>query len=104
SGRLGSLATRQLNARIAADLESQGYRIIGGGGRLPEEYIPGMGPGIRGSTFVDITAQDINTGRIVRVQTVDTLASGSPTARELNAAARIRAAFPNDELRLIPKN
>jgi RHS repeat-associated protein len=102
-GRLGSAATRAQNASIAADLESQGYAIIGGGGRLAEEYIPGAGPGTRGSTYVDITAQHNTTGAITRVQTIDTLANGSPTAREAAAAARIQSAFPNDTLQLIPK-
>lgn len=102
-GRLGGAATRAQNASIAADLESQGYTIIGGGGRLAEEYIPGAGPGTRGSTYVDITAQHNTTGAITRVQTIDTLADGSPTAREAAAAARIRSAFPSDTLQLIPK-
>lgn len=61
-GRLGSAATRAQNAGIAADLESRGTTIIGGGGRLPEEYIPGAGPGTRGSTYVDITAVNNATG------------------------------------------
>ena len=103
-GRLGNAATRAQNASIATDLESQGNTIIGGGGRLPEEYIPGAGPGTRGSTFVDITAQDNATGAITRVQTIDTLANGSPTAREAAAAGRIQSAFPNDTLQLIPKH
>jgi hypothetical protein len=60
-------------------------------------------PGTRGSTYVDITAQDNATGAITRVQTIDTLANGSPTAREAAAAARIQSAFPNDALQLIPK-
>ena len=68
-----------------------------------EEYIPGLGPNTRGSTFVDITARAAD-GTTVRIQTVDTLSDGvTLTPREAAAAARIRAAFPNDELRLIPK-
>ena len=40
----------------------------------------------------------------IRVQTISTLADGvTPTAAEAAAAARIRAAFPNDQLWLIPK-
>jgi hypothetical protein len=52
---------------------------------------------------VDITAQNNATGAITRVQTIDTLANGSPTAQEAAAAARIQSAFPNDTLQLIPK-
>lgn len=102
-GRLGSAATRAQNADIASKLESEGNQIIGGGGRLSEEYIPGSGPRTTGSTFVDITAVNKATGAVTRVQTIDTLASGLPTAREAAAAARIQAAFPNDTLILIPK-
>jgi hypothetical protein len=102
-GRLGGVATRAQNAGIAADLQSQGYTITRGGGLFPEEYIPGIGPGTRGSTYVDITAQHGVTGETLRVQTIDTLANGSPTAREAAAAARIQSAFPNDTLQLIPK-
>ena len=102
-GRLGSVATRAQNAAIANDLEDRGYIITGGGGIHPEEYIQGPGPGTTGSTFVDVTAQNPETGEVVRVQTIDTLADGSPTAREAAAAARIRAYAPNSTLLLIPK-
>jgi hypothetical protein len=57
-----------------------------------------------GGTFVDITGRAAD-GRTVRIQTIDTLPDGiTPTAREAAAAARIRAVFPRDELRLIPKS
>jgi hypothetical protein len=102
-GRLGSPATRTQNAEIAADLKKKGFIITGGGGVAPEEYIRGAGPGTRGGVFVDITAMDKETGAFVRVQTIDTLADGNPTPREVAAAARIRAAYPNDRLMLIPK-
>jgi hypothetical protein len=102
-GRLGSAATRAQNAEIAADLQGKGYIITGGGGERPEEYIRGAGPGTRGGIYVDITAVDKETGATTRVQTIDTLADGNPTPREAAAAARIRAAFPNDTLILIPK-
>jgi hypothetical protein len=101
-GRLGSPATRAQNAAIRAELENENFTVIHGGG-LPEEYIPGPGPGTQGGTFVDITAVNNETGATTRIQTIDTLADGSPTAREAAAAARIRYAFPNDRLILIPK-
>jgi len=101
-GRLGSPATRAQNAAIRAELENENFTVIHGGG-LPEEYIPGPGPGTQGGTFVDITAVNNETGATTRIQTIDTLADGSPTPREAAAAARIRYAFPNDRLILIPK-
>src|SRR5580692_4893866 len=90
-GRLGSAETRAQNAEIAADLRGKGYIITGGGGVRPEEYIRGAGPGTQGSIYVDITAVNKETGATIRVQTIDTLADGSPTQREAAAAARIRA-------------
>ena len=60
--------------------------------------------GDEGGIFVDITAVHKQTGKTVRVLIVDTLADGiTPTKREAAAAALIRAKFPDDELRLIPK-
>jgi hypothetical protein len=102
-GRLGNPATRAQNAEIAADLQKQGFIITGGGGEAAEEYIRGAGPGTRGSVFVDITAINKETGKVTRVQTIDTLANGNPTPREAAAADKIRAAYPNDTLILIPK-
>lgn len=102
-GRLGNAATRAQNAEIAAQLKAREYEITHGAGE-DEEYIPGSGPGTQGGTFVDITAENKETGEILRIQTVDTLADGvTPTPREQEAAARIRQARPNDELILIPK-
>jgi hypothetical protein len=101
-GRLGSPATRAQIAAIWADLENDGFTVVHGGG-LPEEYIPGPGPGTRGGTFVDITAVNNETGATTRIQTIDTLADGSPTPREAAAATRIKYAFPTDRLILIPK-
>jgi hypothetical protein len=102
-GRLGSAATRAQNAAIADSLESRGFTIKGGGGRLPEEYLPGPGGGRAGGTFVDVTA--VRNTRTVRVQTIDTRADGiTPTTREANAAVRIRAQQrPRDHTVLIPK-
>lgn len=102
-GRWGGTATRQQNYAISQELEARGYSFPErpGGGLGPEEYIPGSGS--RGGTYVDITGIAPN-GRTVRIQTVTTLADGvTPTASEAAAAARIRAAFPNDKLLLVPK-
>ena len=100
-GRWGSSATRALNDQLARDLIDQGYTITGGAGRASEEYIAGAGPGTTGGTFVDITGT--NGTSTIRIQTINTLANGAPTSAEAAAAARIRAAFPNDQLILIPK-
>jgi RHS repeat-associated protein len=101
-GRWGGTATRQLNHRLATDLETRGFRVTGGAGRAAEEWIPGPGGGARGGSWVDITAT--NGTQTTRIQTVTTLADGvTPTASEAAAAARIRAAFPNDTLILVSK-
>jgi hypothetical protein len=61
------------------------YTITGGAGSASQACIRHAGYRTRGETFVD-----------------DSLADGiTPTRAE--AAERIRAAFRNDELRLIPK-
>lgn len=102
-GRWGTTATRTQNYGLSKGLMDDGFSITGGGGLRSEEFIKGVGPGTKGGTFVDITARSAD-GRTVRIQTIDTLADGiTPTLAEAAAAARIRAAFPNDELRLIPK-
>jgi RHS repeat-associated protein len=106
SGRIGSVSTRLQNLRLAAYLRSKGWRITGGGNVAPEEYIPGPGGGRSGSTYVDITATRSvgDNPRTLRVQTVTTRADGiTPNREELAAAARIRLAFPNDKLILVPK-
>jgi|GEM_PF-1756731 len=99
-GRLGGTTTRALNSNLAEQLIGEGFTIIGGGARAPEEFIRGS-DGL-GNTFVDITAT--NGSSVIRIQTVSTLADGvTLTAFEEAAAARIRRAFPNDILILIPK-
>lgn len=101
-GRWGSQRTRHLNDSIATSYELQGFTIKGGAGRESEEGIPGPGGSTQGGTWVDITATDGT--RTIRIQTVDTLADGvTPTLSEAAAAERIRAAFPGDELILVPK-
>jgi RHS repeat-associated protein len=102
TGRLGTQATRDHVGQVAQALEERGWRITGGGGRLPEEYLPGPGPGTRGGNFIDITAE--KNGRVLRVNTVDTYADAvTPTRREAAAAALIRSKTPGDHLVLIPK-
>jgi RHS repeat-associated protein len=102
-GRLGSVATRDLNAEIAAKLENAGWKITNGGGQAPEKYLPGPGPGTKGGNYTDITA--VKDGKVLHVNTVSTLADGvTPTANEARAAAQIRAKLgPNERLILIPK-
>lgn len=99
---MGGTATRQLNHRLATDLEAQGMRVTGGAGRAAEEWIPGPNGSTKGGTWVDLTAT--NGTQTTRIQTVTTLADGvTPTTSEAAAAARIRAAFPNDQLILVSK-
>jgi RHS repeat-associated protein len=101
-GKLGSPSTRSQVAQIADELERRGWQITGGGGRLPEECIPGPGGGRLGSAFPDITAT--KNGRTLRINTIDTLADGAtPTTREADNAAKIRLARPGDHLLLVPK-
>ncbi|KIP17142.1 hypothetical protein KY49_6859 [Burkholderia sp. MSHR3999] len=104
-GRWGTSSTRQLNYDVGQSLKTNDYRITGGGGVRSEEYISGPGPGSKGSTYVDITAEPISgVGPKVRVQTISTQSDGiTPTPSEAAAAARIRATFPDDKLILIPK-
>lgn len=101
-GRLGSDLTRQHVADTASKLESTGWTITGGGGRLPEEYLAGAGGRRLGSSYPDITAT--KNGVTLRVNTVDTYADGfTPTAREAANAERIRSQAPGDILLLVPK-
>lgn len=105
-GRLGNANTQLQNSRISAYLVRKGWTIRGGGGSgIPEERIAPPGGGRKGEVWVDITAEK-NVGgtvRTLRIQTVDTLASGAPTPRELSASSRIRAYRPGDKLLLVPK-
>lgn len=99
-GRLGNESTRAQNSDIANYLESQGYTIINGGGRGPEEYLPGPN-GTGGSYYVDITAQMGDT--IIRINTVDVMADGiTPTPKEISAANSINNKIEGNII-LIPK-
>jgi hypothetical protein len=101
AGRLGSSTTRAHVAKVAGEMEARGWKITGGGGKLPEEYLRGPN-GRAGSSFPDITAT--KNGRTLRVNTIDTRADGiAPTTREARNAARIRAQTPGDHLLLVPK-
>ena len=104
-GRLGTAATRRQIQEISTVLESRGYTIVGGGGKFPEEYLaPLSGKGTKGSSFLDISADHPDYGRL-RINTVDVLKDGiTPTKRELRNANRIRQQIgPNEHLLLIPK-
>jgi RHS repeat-associated protein len=106
-GRLGKQTTRDHVEKVADQLEGMGYKITNGARGLPEEYIPGAGPGNKGSSYPDITATKTmpdGTVKTVRVNTVDTRANGKTmTTREATNAARIRAQKPGEILITIPK-
>ena len=102
SGRLGNQNTRIQNKQIADELIKNGFEITGGGGYMPEEYLPGPGGARKGSNYIDITAT--KNGQTYRINTVDVYANGTPTTRELNAATSINGKTPNDpNIILIPK-
>jgi len=101
-GRWGGNSTRSQNGELAEVFKANGYKVVGGAGEKPEEWIPGPGGGSKGGTYVDLTVRKGD--ETIRIQTVSTLADGkTPTPAEAAAAARIRARFPNDRLILIPK-
>ena len=103
-GRLGNAATRSQIYDIGTELESRGYTITGGGGRLPEEYLKPIGGGRKGGSYLDLTATHPEYPTL-RINTADTYVTGKYTARELFNARRIRKQIPSGEhLLLIPKN
>lgn len=70
-------------------MEKRGWRITGGGGRRPEEYLPGPGGAQRGSSYPDITGT--RDGKTLRVNTVHRRVDGvTLTTRDPTNAARIR--------------
>ncbi len=99
-GRKGGPETRAQNARIRDYWKSKGWEHKAGVDEK-EEYIKPSTGGRRGGSYVDITMTKGD--KTVRIQTVDVKKDGSVTQRELDAAARIRAAHPGDTLILIPK-
>jgi RHS repeat-associated protein len=84
-GKLGSPAHRAKVAERAAELESQGYRITGGGGRLPERAV---GDAIRGRRYPDISAMD-RIGRPYYENIGKVTGAGKPAAREIRALDHI---------------
>lgn len=102
TGKLGKQSTRDQIVDIAGKLKQHGWQIVGGGGELPEEYLPGPRGRRRGSSYPDITAT--KDGNTLRVNTIDTRADGvTPSTREANNAARIRSQKPDDTVILVPK-
>jgi len=103
TGRLGNQATRDHIGGVVQAMRDRGWKLKAGGGALPEEYLPGPGPGTKGGNFIDITME--KNGRTLRVNTVDTYADGvMPTRREAAAAALIRSKTgAGEHLLLIPK-
>jgi RHS repeat-associated protein len=97
-GRWGNIEVRRLNHSLASELEDEGYKITGAG-RSSEEH---WGVGTAEETYVDIKATKAGQ-KTIRIQTVDTDAGGRLTSKEAAAAERIKAKFPNDELRLYSK-
>lgn len=106
-GRLGNSATRQQNKAIGDYLQQKGWTVTGGGGQVKEEYLPPLsGKGRAGSNYIDITATKTTShGEVtIRINTVDTYASGLPTVREQAAADLINQKIGSDpSIILIPK-
>jgi hypothetical protein len=77
-GRLGGEAHRGTVAKRALELESQGYTITGGGGRLPERSV--ITPEGR-RRFPDISARDPN-GSAYHENIGRSMKTGDPIARD----------------------
>jgi hypothetical protein len=109
SGPRGDPETTQAQlTEIAERLRSEGWTVQrGADSGVKEEWIPGAGPGRTGGTAVDLTATRTVDGKVqtLRVQTVTTTTPGgvTPIKTEAAAADRIRTAFPDDQLLVIPK-
>jgi RHS repeat-associated protein len=87
-GRKGGLQTRALNEAIGSNIVSKSksqYARIGGGRYEAERYILAPESSSNIGRYADNTFQGID-GDIFHVQTVDTLASGSLTKNEFDAA------------------
>jgi hypothetical protein len=103
-GRLGNAVTRGQIDDIATYLQQKGYTISGGGLQAAEEFLPPIGGGRRGGSYVDITATHPYYPTL-RINTVDVLADGKTlTKREATNSERIRKQLPpGHHLLLIPK-
>ena len=100
-GRLGNEATRAHVDKVGTEMEKRGWTITHGGGRAPEEYLPGPGGARKGSSYPDITATKDD--KTLRVNTIDTRANGiTPTTREATNADRIRTQT-GEHVLLVPK-
>jgi len=101
-GRLGNSDTRAELSEGANLFADNGYEIVGGGGRVKEEYLPGNVKGsTSGGNYVDLTVT--KEGKTIRINTVDTYSDGvTPTSREQNAANLINSKV-QDPIILIPK-
>ena len=98
-GSLGGPAHRDKVQQVANELERRGFKITGGGGRMPEERLPV--PGRRAGRRPDITAE--KDGRTVRVQVGKQTKGGGPVARERDALGDIRSVQePGDHTIFIP--
>ncbi len=103
AGRHGTPDTRAELYFYAERAEARGWTIIGGGGKRPEIYLPGQGPGLKGSNWIDLSMT--KNGKTVHVNTVDVGGGGRITPREAAAAALIRSKLPPGEhLILVPKH
>jgi RHS repeat-associated protein len=94
-GKLGSVAHRAVVATAAKELETDGWTVVAGGGRLAERAINVSGGRIR---FPDIEAVKdatrvfVNVGRATK--------AGNPVAREVRALHDLRAT--GIETRFVP--
>ena len=87
-GRYGSPEHRRKVAERAKQLETEGYEITGGGGRLPERAVTTLEGKRR---YPDISAKD-PFGRSYYENVGRTTKSGEPVARERKALADINRA------------
>jgi RHS repeat-associated protein len=94
-GKLGSLAHRAAVATAAKELETDGYTITAGGGRLAERAINVMGDRVR---FPDIEA--VRDGTRVFVNIGRVTKAGNPVAREVRALNDLRST--GVEARFVP--
>jgi len=99
-GRLGSKETRDHIVQVAQEWMDKGWRLVSGGGR-PEELIKGTGGTAKGGAYGDIVLEKGGQQKIIN--TVDTYADGSATAREIANGQRIQALRPDAEFSMIAK-